>query len=210
MPTFLVFWTHLWTSETLRWHRSGSILVQVMACCLTAPNHYLNQCWLIICKVQQHWSQGKFDKIPMLSISKISLKITYLNFDSNLPGASELNPSYCLRNILDQRPFVLKGFLIHFAQWCHKASRNLITSIGSENGLLPVQYRFITKSNADLSAGPKEIHFEWKCWFFFSEQMHLKRASALNTLRPRQICRHFSDDMQQLIHNNDVIIISEL
>ena len=27
-------------------HRSGSILVQVMACCLTASSHYLNRCWL--------------------------------------------------------------------------------------------------------------------------------------------------------------------
>ena len=26
--------------------RSGSTLAQVMACCLTAPSHYLNQCWL--------------------------------------------------------------------------------------------------------------------------------------------------------------------
>ena len=33
-------------------HRSGSTLVQVMACCLTAPSHYLNQCWLFICEVQ--------------------------------------------------------------------------------------------------------------------------------------------------------------
>ena len=29
------------------WHRSGSPLVQVMACCLTASSHYLKQCWLI-------------------------------------------------------------------------------------------------------------------------------------------------------------------
>ena len=29
-------------------HRAGSTLVQVMACCLTAPSHDLNQCWLII------------------------------------------------------------------------------------------------------------------------------------------------------------------
>ena len=29
-------------------HRSGSALAQVMACCLTAPSHYLTQCWLII------------------------------------------------------------------------------------------------------------------------------------------------------------------
>ena len=32
-------------------HRSGSTLAQVMACCLTAASHYLNQCWLIISKV---------------------------------------------------------------------------------------------------------------------------------------------------------------
>ena len=28
-------------------HRSGSTSSQAMACCLTAPSHYLNQCWLI-------------------------------------------------------------------------------------------------------------------------------------------------------------------
>ena len=39
-----------------RW-RSGSTLVQVMACCLTAPSHYLNQCWLIISKVLWHSSE---------------------------------------------------------------------------------------------------------------------------------------------------------
>ena len=35
-------------SDTIWRHRSGSTLAQVMACCLTAPSHYLNQCWLII------------------------------------------------------------------------------------------------------------------------------------------------------------------
>ena len=29
-------------------HRSGSLLAQVMVCCLMAPSHYLNQCWLDI------------------------------------------------------------------------------------------------------------------------------------------------------------------
>ena len=33
-------------SDTICRHRSGSTLVQVMACCLTAPSHYLNQCGL--------------------------------------------------------------------------------------------------------------------------------------------------------------------
>ena len=38
-------------SDAIWWHRSESTLAQVMACCLTAPSHYLNQCWLIISKV---------------------------------------------------------------------------------------------------------------------------------------------------------------
>ena len=37
------------------WHwRSWSTLVQVMACCLMAPSHYLNQCWLIISNILWH------------------------------------------------------------------------------------------------------------------------------------------------------------
>ena len=37
----------LWPSDTIWRQRSGSTLAQVMACCLMAPSHYLNQCWLI-------------------------------------------------------------------------------------------------------------------------------------------------------------------
>ena len=30
------------------WYKSGSTMAKEMACCLTAPNHYLNQYWFII------------------------------------------------------------------------------------------------------------------------------------------------------------------
>ena len=33
----------LWPSDAIWWQRSESTLAQVMACCLTAPIHYLNQ-----------------------------------------------------------------------------------------------------------------------------------------------------------------------
>ena len=36
----------LWPGGATWQHRSGSTLAQVMACCLTAPNHNLNQCWM--------------------------------------------------------------------------------------------------------------------------------------------------------------------
>ena len=53
----------LWPSDTIWWHRSGSTLAQVMACCLMALSmlsHYLNQYWLIIHKVYWHSSEGNF------------------------------------------------------------------------------------------------------------------------------------------------------
>ena len=70
--------------------RSGSTFAQVMACCLTAPSHYLNQCRLIISEVQWHSYQGNFTKMSQPSITKIFLKITCRQFHSNFPGANEL------------------------------------------------------------------------------------------------------------------------
>ena len=48
----------LWPSHSIWRQGSRSTLVQVMACWLTAPSHYLNQCWLIISKVLWHSYQG--------------------------------------------------------------------------------------------------------------------------------------------------------
>ena len=74
--------------------RTGSTLAEVMACCLTAPSHYLNQCWLIISKVL--WPGGFHvraisQEMPQSSIAKICLKITCLKFHSNFPGVNELS-----------------------------------------------------------------------------------------------------------------------
>ena len=46
--------THCDASDAIWWHRSGSTLTQVMACCLTAPSHYLNQFWFVISEVPWH------------------------------------------------------------------------------------------------------------------------------------------------------------
>ena len=47
-------------SDTIWRQGSGSTLAEVMACCLSAPSHYLKQCWLIISRVQLHSSAGNF------------------------------------------------------------------------------------------------------------------------------------------------------
>ena len=77
----------LWPSDAIWWQGSRSKLVQVMACCLTAPSHYLNQCWLIITDVHLRVISHK---ISQPSVTKISLKIVFLRFYWNLPGANEL------------------------------------------------------------------------------------------------------------------------
>ena len=56
----------VWQFNSLRpsdaiWRQwSWTTLAQVMACCLTAPSHYLNQCWLIIRGVLWHTSESSF------------------------------------------------------------------------------------------------------------------------------------------------------
>ena len=66
-----------------------------MACCLTAPSHYLNQCWLIIIEIQWHSYQGNFTRDASNQYHQsLKLKITYLIFHSNFPGANELKKEW--------------------------------------------------------------------------------------------------------------------
>ena len=44
----------LWPIDTIWWWITWSTLVQVMACCLMASSHYLNQCWLMVNEVLWH------------------------------------------------------------------------------------------------------------------------------------------------------------
>ena len=65
----------LWPSDAIWRHRSGSTLGQVMACCLTAPSHYLTQCWLIISESSDHQLRAISQEMPQPSITKVSLKL---------------------------------------------------------------------------------------------------------------------------------------
>ena len=59
----IFFFNSLWPSDAIWWQRCESTLAQVMACCLMAPSHYLNQCWLIISEVQVTFISRQFQKI---------------------------------------------------------------------------------------------------------------------------------------------------
>ena len=56
----IIRWNSLWPSDAIWWQGSRSTLIQVMTCCLTAPSHYLNQCWFINTKVQWCLSEDNF------------------------------------------------------------------------------------------------------------------------------------------------------
>ena len=48
----------MWLSGAIRLQGFWSVVVQVMACCLTAPSHYLNHCWLISKEILWHSFQS--------------------------------------------------------------------------------------------------------------------------------------------------------
>ena len=78
----------LWPSDTICRPRSGSTLVQVMACCLTAK--------VITWTTDHQWSpvtyiRASSQEMPQSSITKIRLKIACLKFHQNFLGANELN-----------------------------------------------------------------------------------------------------------------------
>ena len=79
-----------WPSDAIWQHRIESNFMQVMACCLTPPSHYLNQFWLITSKVQSYHLMAIPQEMAQPPITKISLKMIYLKFSSNFPLAIEL------------------------------------------------------------------------------------------------------------------------
>ena len=92
----------LWPSGVTWWHRSWSTLAQVMTCCLMAPSHSLNKCWLLI-------SEGFFC-IHLRVISQglllcMNLKIILLKSLPHFMGAHVL-PFWCWH----QWPLLLTWF----------------------------------------------------------------------------------------------------
>ena len=98
-----------------------------------APCHYLNQCWLIISKVQWHSSEHNCTRDTSAPITKISLKITSLKFHLNLPGANELTCAVrsfgcCVSSSLDeavhialQHLFGRSALTCTYSIWCNRS-----------------------------------------------------------------------------------------
>ena len=118
---FVLHQVSLWLSDAIWQHKSGSTLAQVMACCLTAPSHNLNQCWLPISKVQWHHLRANLQEITRPSIAWISFKITFIqisqglvfHFIDDLYGVQTFKWSYL--NCTSVKPFKVYWFGIYGA-----------------------------------------------------------------------------------------------
>ena len=86
------------------WVNNGS---DKWAWCLMVPSHYLNQCWLVISNVPSlPWQSSEGNRISFSNqptIIKISLKVAYLKFHSNLPGANELMKPFSVAECASSR-----------------------------------------------------------------------------------------------------------
>ena len=79
-----------WPSDAIWQQRPGPTLSQVMAWCLMAPSHYLNQCWPLITEVLWYTLESNFTS-PKLLFSMRSLKMTFLKSLPCLPGTNKLD-----------------------------------------------------------------------------------------------------------------------
>ena len=82
----------LWPSDAIWRQRTGSTSAQVMACCLMAPSHYLNQCWLIISEVQWHSYSGNYTRDASTTNHYILFENYTFKISFNFPRGQWVNP----------------------------------------------------------------------------------------------------------------------
>ena len=108
----IYFINSLWPTDAICRHRSGSTLVQVMDWCLTAPSHYLDQCWLLISEVLWHSfeinSTARAQAIILHNeLKSYILKITVISTRGHcVITVNTENKTSCLQNSVSWNMFV--------------------------------------------------------------------------------------------------------
>ena len=108
----ILFVNSLRPSDAIWWQRTGSTLDHVMACCLTAPSHYLNQWWLIISKVLWLSCDGNFARDASI-INHYNLFENYMSkISSKFPRGQWVNSRFmhpCSSGLLHWRWAIVWG-----------------------------------------------------------------------------------------------------
>ena len=107
----------MWPTDAIWWHRFGSTLGHVMACCLTASSHYQHHSWLIIKGILWHSPEGNFKKClwkyPCWEISLLKL-LPYLIQSSEFKKGSKL----WHQNVLNHTNFSLNVRILYVEIQC--------------------------------------------------------------------------------------------
>ena len=125
----------LWPSDTIWRYRSGSTLAQVMARCLTAPSHYLNQCWLIISEAQWQSHEGNF--------TRDASAINYCNqLENYLPKISLKSP---------------RGQWVNLPFWIHAKIVDFLVRLWDPLAMIPMSSIIrMCQCSSMSSHGPKQ------------------------------------------------------
>ena len=79
---FRITWVNsLGPNDAIQWLRSGE---WIRDCCLMAPSHYLNKCWLLICEFQRHSPKNNFTASTQAAI----LHDEFENYKSKITATS--------------------------------------------------------------------------------------------------------------------------
>ena len=106
----------LWPSNAIRRQGTESTLAQVMACCLTAPSHYLNLCWLIISKASGIHPRALLWEDLKIPIGKTRLKIAFFLTASRSPRGQWVNKNIILPLMPGQTTlgFIQNGLITNY------------------------------------------------------------------------------------------------
>ena len=135
-----------------------------MAYCLTAPSHFLNQCWLIISGDIWYSPMGNFTWNAQYLIHDMSLKVYDLRLQPNLPAAAkevivkrrdfpraeyaELLDVYCIQKLNDIFSSSRMQNFSHFIWTLQYTNMSVMSYQNMENGnkhvFIIVGYRYIT------------------------------------------------------------------
>ena len=146
-------------------------LAQVMACCLTAPSHYLNQCWLIIRGVLWHTSESSFAGIAQGIDSGYEFEKDILKNIFKSPRGQWVNARACLLSIakkvsLSERRHCVYNILSHWFRPCSGIHR-----LKTCPDVVRLHVRLTYKQLQLACHGSPFIAEAWTKWLTFFRQL---------------------------------------
>ena len=158
----IYIYMHQWTTPSL---------VQIMACHLLAPSHYLNHYWLIVNWILVNKLQWNFNQNATIFTQENASQTVVCKMVA-IRSRCKTNTAVKLAHLPPEhgRHFGRRHFQMNFLEWkwqnsdsnfteiCFRESNWWKASIGSGNGLAPNRRQAITWTNDD------PINWHWGRW----------------------------------------------